>query len=161
MKNMNDKPYDEFLNSVNEGLNSPIPVKWTKEVNSWYGTFNIDEVKYEIFIQNKSDTQTHFLFRFQADGKYDMLRDVKKAFSVIPTLEKAAMDFIEEVQPQAFMIYTVDESATQKMMYDRFCNRVRKQMKYEYLKPVLGFYTLVKDKKGIIKTMLKIVTEQM
>ncbi len=145
------------------GLNSPLPIKWTKEINEWHGIFNLNEIKYEIFIQNKSDTQTHFLFKFHSDGKYDTLSDAKKSFSVIPTLEGAAMEFIKEVQPQAFMFFELDESDMRKMMYDKFCINVSKKMKYRYIKPDSSFYILVKEDgmKGIIRSMLKIVTERM
>ena len=160
------KTIDDFFKSINDGLNSPIPIEWVKDPNNWYGIFHIDDTKYEIFIKNKSDKEKHFLFELRANDKYDMVEDLKKAFTTIPTVEGAATDFIIEEKPEAFLFCALDDSASRKRKYDSFCIKIRKQFKYEYLKRTYGiceFYILASkscDPEELKKSIIKISLEQ-
>lgn len=145
MDKKEEKLLNEMLSNFFEGLNNPLTISWTKNPKEWLGTFSIDNTNYEIKIKNFSEIEKHFLFKFTANNSFDLTNDVKKAFSVIPTIDEAATNFIKEEKPQAFMFCAIDESTTRKLFYDRFCHRIRKNFKYNYKKETVGnkeFYIL-------------------
>jgi hypothetical protein len=129
---MNIDNFRSFLSKTFEGLNEPIEVQWQKSKSSWRGNFLIDDANYSIKAVNFSSKQKHFLFKFDVDGSYELKNDLKKAFSVIPTVEKAAIDFITEINPEAFIFCANDSSSGRKKFYGNFSRKIAKEFKMEY-----------------------------
>jgi hypothetical protein len=114
-----------IMGRVVEGLNSPLEVIWDKTPNEWHGTFEIDDTKYIIEIINFSDCG-HWLFKFRAeDTGFDLTNDIKKAFSVLPTIEKACIDFLTEISPEVFVFCASDKSSGRKKLYTVFSHKIR------------------------------------
>ena len=130
----------DFLKKIFEGLNKPALISWNKKQNKWVGKFSIETIEYEIFIKNFSKKQRHFLFKFTADNSFNLKNDLKKAFTVIPTIDKAAENFIKETMPEAFLFCALDSSTSRKIFYDRFCNKIRRKYKYNYESKISGDY---------------------
>lgn len=124
--------FKEFLVNIMEGLSEPVDVNWEKNDNLWKGIFSINECDYEIIIKNFSKTQKHFLFKFTMNNSFDMANDLRKALSVIPTIENAATYFIEEVKPEAFIFTALDKSIGRKKMYSRYCEKISSQKNMLY-----------------------------
>ena len=120
------------LNDLAEAFNTPIDVKWNKGKN-WVGEFEIDGGKYQVEITSHSDKEKHYLFKFTLDDKFDMINDVKKALTTIPTIKKAAIDFINEVKPNVLMFTALDKSRGRVKMYTSFCNDIKQSHGYEYM----------------------------
>lgn len=154
-----------FLKKIFEGLNEPALILWNKRQNKWVGKFNIEKIKYEIFIKNFSKKEKHFLFKFTADKSFNLQNDLKKAFTVIPTIETAAENFIKEIMPEAFLFCALDNSTSRKIFYDRFCNKMRRKHKYNYENKMIGnyeFYILAQknvDKNDLNNSVDKIIKE--
>ena len=126
------KDFDDFLNEISEGLNNPVNVSWEKSPSKWNGTFIVDDIPYKIVIKNHSDLGNFFSFKFERNGKFELVNDVKRAFSVIPTIEKAVDDFLEEVKPDMLIFTASDKSMMRKKMYDRYCSNASKKFKMFY-----------------------------
>ena len=116
---------ENIFKQIREGLNSPLEVSWIKSKNEWRGNFIIENNTYEIQILNFSDNG-HWLFKFTANDKYELTNDIKKAYSVIPTIHKAAVDFVDEISPEAFIFCASDKSSSRKKIYTRFCEDMEK-----------------------------------
>jgi len=141
--------FKNFQKFIIEGLKNPLLINWNKSQSEWIGVFKIDDIKYDIAITNYSTLQNHWLFKFKANGEFKLLNDPKKAFLSIPTIDSAAIQFIEEIQPESFIFCALDESKTRRLFYDRFCYKIvkkyRSSLKYTH-KPLqffnLDFYIL-------------------
>lgn len=134
------------MHDLLEGLNNPVDISWEKSNELWKGIFKIEDFDYEIIIKNYSEKEKHFLFKFTANRSFDMTNDVKKALTVIPTIEKAANDFIEEVKPDALIFTAADNSQGRKKFYTRFCESAKKRFKLNYhseIKEHLMIFSLV------------------
>mgnify|MGYP006318118129 CR=1 FL=1 len=139
--------FDNLFSNIQEGLNNPIPVNWEKSDDLWIGNFDIDTTNYEITIENISKKQSIFLFKFTANNSYELLSDVKKSFSTIPTIKKAAIDFISEKNPDAFLFFASDNSNSRKRFYTDFCTQYEQNSNYNYRQfplDIYVFYTLYK-----------------
>jgi hypothetical protein len=133
------KNYKKYLEEISEGLNSPLDINWSvKEKNHWYGKFVIGKNKYQIFIDNFSDKEKQFLFKFKGNFSFYLINDVKSAMTTIPTIEKAAIDFLKEECPNAFIFCTTKDSMMRRTMYDRFCNKMKRELLYKYEKTELN-----------------------
>lgn len=167
---MKIKKLSEYFNNlesnIKEGLNSPIDVSWVKSTDLWTGSFNIDSLPYEITIEKLSENQNVFLFKFSVNDSYEILNDVKKAFSTIPTIENSVNVFMSEVKPESLVFFALDESETRKRFYTNFCIRYTKEnSEYKYKEFTLvnyHFYAIYNEKlddnefnKSINKIILK------
>lgn len=126
------KDFDDFLNEISEGLNNPVPIVWEKTKDEWNGTFDIDEIPYKILVKNYSDNGKFFSFKFERNGNYNLANDVKRAFSVIPTIENAVNKFLEEMKPDMLVFTASDKSDMRKKMYSRYCDEASKKFKMSY-----------------------------
>jgi hypothetical protein len=132
LHNFEDFSIAKILSRVAEGLNEPLTIQWDKNKDIWNGSFSIDNKIYKIIIKNFSQSG-HWLFKFTADDSFKLTNDVKKAFTVLPTIEKAAKDFIKEKDPEIFMFAALDKSIGRKKMYTKFSESISKEFN-------LGFY---------------------
>lgn len=123
---------EKIIDRVVEGLNSPLEINWNKNENFWKGSFNIDDINYLIEIENFSE-KGHWLFKFRTEEKnYELINDIKKAFSTIPTIEKACIDFISEVKPEILVFSATDDSEGRKKLYTLFCHKIEKEFNMIY-----------------------------
>ena len=156
--------YKEYLAQISEGLNSPATVNWIiQQPDKWYGEFTVGKHKFQIYIDNYSKIEKHFLFKFKGDFKFNLINDVKAAMTTIPTIENAAIYFIKQMKPNAFIFCSTDDSISREVMYDRFSHKIEKQFKFKYEKHNmlnnLIFYVLLKncDVQELNKSLIKIV----
>jgi len=119
------KKFDEYMYGIQEALNIPISVIWKKTKTSWTGQFKIEENTYTIKIKNYSSNKKHYLFKFDANGKFNLLNDIKKAYSTIPTIESAATEFIKIERPDVFIFCSTNDSKARNVFYDIFCKIIR------------------------------------
>ena len=54
-----------------------------------------------------------------------MTNDLKKAFSVIPTIKNAVFQVMDELDPEIFMFFAMDSSASRKKIYNSFCEELK------------------------------------
>lgn len=116
---------ESILSQVKEGMNSPLEVEWTKSSSEWKGTFKIENTIYKIDMINLSEKTGHWLFKFSNNGNYEMTNDLKKAFSVIPTIKNAVFQVMDELDPEIFMFFAMDSSASRKKIYNSFCEELK------------------------------------
>lgn len=142
------RDFNNYLNQLDEVLKNPIAVNWSqKDIDSWIGDFNINNIEYEITIENISKKQKLFLFKFTANRSYKLVNDIKSSLITIPTVENAAKKFINDTNPDAFLFFALDESRSRKRFYTDFCQKYKNG--YEFKEFTLGmyhFYVLFNDK---------------
>ena len=126
-----------IMGRVVEGLNSPLEVEWKKDKDKWQGSFSIEEKPYEINIVNFS-TDGHWLFKFSSNKSYALTNDLKKAFSVLPTIENAAIQFIEETNPDVLIFCAADNSEGRKKLYTIFSQNMCTKFKMMYYIETVG-----------------------
>ena len=112
---------DGYLNDIFEKFNPPLEVSWSKVSDEWSGTFDINENKYFIMIKNYSQSNGNWLFKFKGNDSFDLVGDIKKAYTVLPTIKKSIVDFMDEMDPEVLFFIAADESIGRKKIYDRFC----------------------------------------
>lgn len=120
---------EETLNMVSEGLKSPIPVELRKVKTGYIGDFTIDNNHYRITINETSEDC--YVFKFTRDDSYELTSDIKKAFQVIPTINKVAEDFIIEHKPNLFSFFMVDGSNGRDKRYGLFVNEMSNKYGYQ------------------------------
>ena len=120
---------NNMLDLVAEGLNQPLDVNLIKTDDGYTGKFEIEENVYMINIIETSENC--FVFKFDRDGSYTMVNDVKKSFQVIPTIKKVAEDFILKYNPNMFSFFMTDGSKGRNKMYTTFMNEISKKYGYK------------------------------
>ena len=121
----------EYLLSVEEALNTPIQVDWIKTNYAWRGTFAIEKNIHEILILNFSK-HGHWLFSFKCNDTYKLINDPRKVWSVIPTIDNAALDFVEETKPAVLFFSAKDDSTGRKKFYTKFCQDIENKFNYNF-----------------------------
>lgn len=123
----------KYLNGIFEGLNNPLPIILKKE--EWgYGTeFDIGNRSYQVTIERTSEDDCCYLFKFSSDGSFELTNDIKNAFSVIPTIENIAKDFINNNKPNLFIFIKTDDSKGRDRMYREFTERTSLVYGYQYI----------------------------
>jgi hypothetical protein len=160
---------EEYFNNLEidlkEAMDNPLTIEWDKKDNEWVGTFSIlENTNYVINIDNISKVQKIFLCKFTANGSYDMLNDVKKAFVTIPTIKRGVDDFINEIKPDAFIFFATDNSNSRKRFYTSFCVEYKNKGEYLFKEIDLNkyyFYILYKpeiDNDDFNKSFNKLVS---
>lgn len=156
-----DKLIKETVTQILEGLNSPIEVNLIKNSDGYYGDFYLEKNHYEIFVDSTSNKEKHYFFKFTCNGSYELVDNLKNAFSIIPTIQKVAYDIIEKEKPNLFVFTKIDSSMGRDRFYVEFCSRIKKEFGYSYVKKELEgitVYILGKDfsKEEYDKTVEKI-----
>ncbi len=118
---------------IEEALNTPIPVDLIKTNFGYEGTFKIENNNYVITIEKTCDGEC-YLFKFTMNNIYDMVGDVRKAFSVIPTIKKVVGEFISKNNPNLFIFLKTDTSESRERIYNEFSDEMSK--KYDYKRSV-------------------------
>jgi len=125
--------FKEFFDKIEEAAKNPLPITWTKSETEWTGEFSLQENIYEIKIARPNPDFNFYYFKFSANGQYKMISDPTSVFRVVPTIDRAANEFLTEVQPDAMFFFALDKSEARRMMYDRFClNFVNMNKQYRY-----------------------------
>jgi hypothetical protein len=142
---------DKLGDLVLEGLSEPIPVSIGKTDFGYGGEFTIENNVYTITIEETTDGDSCFLFKFTMNNSYDMVGDVRKALQVIPTIRTVVEDFIMEHKPTIFMFVKTDTSKSRERVYNEFS--IEMSDKYGYSRSVKSntdtvFYILGKDFTG-------------
>ena len=156
---------DEYLNKVFEAFNPPLDIKWAKSQNEWIGIFIIDKNEYKINITNYSEKKGNWLFKFSSNGLFDLVGDIRKAFTVLPTVRKAIIDFMDKIDPEVLFFIAADESIGRKNIYSRFCVELSKSRFLNYYTEMHGnteFFILTKheyDGVEFVNTVLKVRRE--
>lgn len=122
------------INVINEALNNPIPVTLIKTDYGYKGEFTIEGNNYLITIESMVEGGSCFIFKFSMNYSFDLVGDIRKAFSVIPTIKKVVDDFIKEHKPTLFIFTKSDNSRGRERVYNEFSNEVSK--KYDYKRTV-------------------------
>jgi hypothetical protein len=142
------KIFKDFVKNIMEGLSESLEIDWEKNKNIWNGFFNIEDRKYHIIIEKFSIKQEHWLFKFTANKSFELQNDLKKALTVIPTIEKAANDFITEIKPECFIFMANDKSEGRKKFYEKFAINIKDVYRYNYYTEInrdAQFYYLTLD----------------
>lgn len=129
-----------IFNEINEGLNNPININLIKDGNDYVGNFIIDDVIYDINIINVGDNS--FLYKFTANGSYKLTNDIKKTFSVIPTIQNNVRNFLSEHDPRIFIFFKTDESKSRHRIYVEFINTISDEFNYNSLTKEYSDFTL-------------------
>lgn len=125
-----NKVIDEDFNVIIEAFKTPIPVELKKTNYGYEGFFNIESNVYTITIEKTCDGEC-YLFKFNMNDSFDMVGDVRKAFSVIPTIKKVVEDFISEHRPNFFIFLKTDTSKSRERFYNEFSNELSKKWGYK------------------------------
>jgi hypothetical protein len=122
------KLIDETLKEINEGLNEPLNVPLKRTDNGYVGSFEVEGNKYLItFIETTDDC---FICDFTKDGDHNLVNDLKKAFTVIPTIEKSVTDFIDRHRPKLFVFTKIDGSVGRDKFYTNFIRDITQKFGY-------------------------------
>jgi len=121
---------DIYLKQISEGLNSPIDVALKKDGDDYEGEFNIDDTIYRITIINVGDNS--FLYKFTANNSYNLTNDIKKSFSVIPTIQNNVKYFIRSHNPRIFIFVKTDKSKSRERFYSEFTENTAIEFGYNY-----------------------------
>ena len=121
---------DFYLKQISEGLNEPINVELIKDGDDYKGIFNVDEVIYDINIINVGDNA--FLYKFTANNSYNLTNDIKKAFSIIPTIQNNVKNFIINYSPRIFIFVKTDKSKSRDRFYSEFLENTSNEFGYNY-----------------------------
>lgn len=130
-KNFEEYFVDSYLDKIFEQFNEPVSIEWDKTSDTWSGIFSIEDNEYKIFIKNYSKLG-NWLFKFSCNNSFDMVGDLKKAFTVLPTIKKAVTDFWNEVQPEVLFFFASDKYMSRKRFYDRFCLEFQREHDLNY-----------------------------
>ena len=137
---------DLYLGRIFEAFEKSTEILWNKFPMHWKGHFKVQDTEYEIFAKNYS-TKGQWLFKFTGNGSFDLIGDYKKAFIVLPTIEKAINELFIEKDPEVFIFLTVDDSRGRKNLYERFCKKIQAERNLNYQTEEYGdtkFYLLTK-----------------
>lgn len=118
---------------IKEALNAPIPVDLIKTNFGYEGNFKIENNKYIITIEKTCDGEC-YLFKFTMNNSYNMVGDVRKAFSVIPTIKNVVEEFISKNNPNLFIFLKTDTVESRERIYNEFSDEISK--KYDYKRSV-------------------------
>lgn len=121
---------DYYTTLISEGLKDPIPTTINKTINGYGGEFWIGKNLYTITIDETSEQC--YVFKFTRDDSHELTNDIKKAFQVIPTIEKVVEDFMQQHKPNMFSFFMTDGSSGRDKKYTSFINYVGD--KYGYMK---------------------------
>lgn len=122
------KLINETLKEINEGLNEPLDIPLKKVYNGYVGSFEVGENKYLITFVETSDGC--FMCDFTKDGDHNLVNDLKKAFTVIPTIEKSVTNFIKEHNPKLFVFTKIDGSIGRDKFYTKFITDITQNFGY-------------------------------
>jgi hypothetical protein len=141
------KLIEETLNKIIEGLNEPIEVPLTKTDSGYEGTFKIEDKVYDTYFNETSENC--YVFNFTRDGEHTLKHDIKKTFTVIPTITKLVTDFMQEHTPNLFVFTKTDGSRGRDKYYSHFSEKISKKYGYNYLKKTvddISVFILHKEK---------------
>tara|TARA_R110000803_G_scaffold13218_10_gene37339 strand:+ start:3703 stop:4236 length:534 start_codon:yes stop_codon:yes gene_type:complete len=125
------KKIDDDFRIISESLNNPIPVTLHKTSFGYSGEFVIEGNKYLITVEETVKNGSCFIFKFTMNDSFEMVGDVRKAFSVIPTIKKVVNDFIIEHKPTLFIFNKSDSSRGRERIYNEFSNEISKKYGYK------------------------------
>ena len=99
--------YKEYLAQISEGLNSPATVNWIiQQPDKWYGEFTVGKHKFQIYIDNYSKIEKHFLFKFKGDFKFNLINDVKEGSLISYLIRKDDKNIEDPIADMNIKPYT-------------------------------------------------------
>lgn len=130
IKKMLKEDIESHLDGIVEALNNPINVTLNKTDYGYEGNFDIDKNHYLITIEDMTENDCCFIFKFSMNNSFDLVNDVRKAFSVIPTIRNVVETFIETHKPKLFIFNKSDSSKGRERVYNEFSDELSKKYGY-------------------------------
>ena len=117
------KTFNEYIDSIEEMLNTPQPINWKINIDDIAGYFTVRNKKYKISVIKQIGENYSFTFAYDNEGNwYYYLSNLGiGGFAVLSTIT-FAMDYIyEKYNPNSIIFSAVDDSDTRKNLYKQHC----------------------------------------
>ena len=110
----------QFKDLCEAGKN-PIDIDWVKTSDKWSGTFVIEDITFIVMIKENNDycKTPVWEFKFTRDNSIQMINDFKYPFIVVPTIQKALSDFLDEVKPNILGFVANKDDKGRVKMYEK------------------------------------------
>ena len=139
--------FSAFLKELSEAAKNPLKINWTKSSNVWKGLFNIDENKFEIYINKNNDYCENISvweFKFTRNLSTEMIKDYKYPFIVVPTIQSAMEEFLKEKKPDVIGFVGNKDDKGRVKMYEKNAKMYSDKFKYKlFLDKSTDYYAFV------------------
>lgn len=139
--------FSAFLKELSEAAKNPLKINWTKSSNVWKGLFNIDENKFEIYINENNDYCENISvweFKFTRNLSTEMIKDYKYPFIVVPTIQSAMEEFLKEKKPDVIGFVGNKDDKGRVKMYEKNAKIYSDKFKYKlFLDKSTDYYAFV------------------
>jgi len=130
------KKFDDYLNKLDEALNSNININWIETNTTLIGEFEVNDSKYEIECKKQiSNNWTFSFFYLDDNGDYisSMKNDGINMYKVLSAIKTGFYYLYDAKSPNSIIFSAIDDSNTRKRLYTSFCETFCKEKKMKFL----------------------------
>ena len=126
------KKLNDYLDKVEESLESPQFVNWDSEDNDIFGYFEVDNTKYrmELKIQIGNNWSYSFSYFDGSDWSYNISHKGVGGFKVLSTIKYGLYHLYDIKKPDSIIFSAIDNSDTRKRLYRTSCEEFCKEKGY-------------------------------
>lgn len=119
-------------------------ISWLVQNNdNWIGVFEVNNIKYEVKIENLDSILDLWLFKFSRNGSYAMINDFNQVGSIIFTIQNALTQFLMENHNYvAFTAKITDKGRIR--VYDKRAADFPTYVKHEFYENGYKYYVFAK-----------------
>jgi hypothetical protein len=164
------KRFNDYFNKLEEALNTPSEIDWSKENNNLIGFFDINDIKYKIECLKQIGNNYAYLFSFYDtelnDWSFRLTNKGLDSFKVLSTIKEGLNYVFKNLNPNSVIFSAIDNSDSRKRIYLTFCETFCKENSLLFLDKGTNdrkIYLLYKDnlssvdKEEIMESLIKVI----
>lgn len=128
------KKFNEYIDKVEESLDSPVEITWLNANKSYAGMFIVDDINYKIEYIQQIGNNFSYTFSIEKDGywSYDISHSGTGGFKVLSTVKKGLYDIYDMTKPNSIIFSAIDDSETRKRLYQQFCEEFCRKKNWNF-----------------------------
>jgi hypothetical protein len=117
------KQFNNYIDLVEESLNSPVDINCEVNTNEIFGYFSVDNKRYRIeFLKQIGNNWSYsFSYLVETSWSYNISHSGVSGFSVLSTIKSGLYEMYENYNPNSIIFSAIDSSDSRKRLYKSFC----------------------------------------